>query len=271
MSVKHRDTATEDHQSERTQALGPGSRLRIAREAARLSLAEVAKHLHLTSQLIHDIEQDDYSRAPSFVFVRGYLRAYANLVLLPADDIVAGFNHLGLEEAPSNRPRRSFTHHRNQADHWLRWFGMILLLGMLSITAIWWSHYKTAKPTIAMPKISTSSPTVSAPTAKTPTAAAPSASAPSASAPNALTSDVAAPNANQTTVLPIPPQTTIPTPDNTVGQNSNGGNVIPKKATITATSDFEQTEPTTNIATPVAVKKKQLRQRTRRRYSGASQ
>ena len=41
--------------------------------------------------MLEAIEQDRYKDLPEPVFVRGYLRLYADLVALPAEDIVARF------------------------------------------------------------------------------------------------------------------------------------------------------------------------------------
>jgi len=88
---------------------GPGVRLREARKAAGFSIEEVAKHLRLTSRLIKQIECDDYSHATKFVFVRGYLRGFASMVTLDADEIVHSFNSMNLQETPSNRPTWQLT------------------------------------------------------------------------------------------------------------------------------------------------------------------
>lgn len=101
----------------RTQVSGPGPRLRAAREALGLGLKDIAKRMRLQEHIIHQIEQDMYDENTALVFVKGYLRSYAVLVGLNADQIIQDFTSMGLSEdrdAPdltklikkSDRPRR---------------------------------------------------------------------------------------------------------------------------------------------------------------------
>lgn len=99
---------TTDDDTTQSPLVGPGSRLRIAREEVGLSVSQVASYLHLTSQLIRDIENDDYSRAPQAVFMRGYLRAYAKLVDISGDDLIIAYNELqALTKKKSNQNHQS--------------------------------------------------------------------------------------------------------------------------------------------------------------------
>lgn len=101
----------------RTQVSGPGPRLRAAREALGLNLKDIAKRMRLQEHIIHQIEQDMYDENTALVFVKGYLRSYAVLVGLNADQIIQDFTSMGLSEdrdAPdltklikkSDKPRR---------------------------------------------------------------------------------------------------------------------------------------------------------------------
>ena len=71
----------------------PGNRLRQTREAGRMSLEEVAHHLHLDVQIIKSLEDDMYDRLPSPIYISGYLRAYARLLKLPEKEIVGAYTH----------------------------------------------------------------------------------------------------------------------------------------------------------------------------------
>ncbi len=61
-------------------AVGCGERLRQAREAAGLSLAEVAGRLHMPVQVVAALEEERWERLGAPVFVRGQLRSYARLL-----------------------------------------------------------------------------------------------------------------------------------------------------------------------------------------------
>ncbi|MGM0593890.1 MAG: RodZ domain-containing protein [Pseudomonadota bacterium] len=66
----------------------PGERLRRAREAAALSVAEVAKRMRISERMVTALEEDDYDSFPSAAFVSGYLRSYARLLDLPEEEFV---------------------------------------------------------------------------------------------------------------------------------------------------------------------------------------
>src|SRR5690606_33400500 len=56
---------------------GYGNRLRQAREAAGLSVAEVSQRLKMPARVIEALESGDADRGEAEVFVRGRLRSYA--------------------------------------------------------------------------------------------------------------------------------------------------------------------------------------------------
>ncbi len=63
---------------------GAGRRLREAREAAGLSLAEVSQRLKMPLRVVQSLEAEDWSRLGAPVFVRGQLRSYARLLGIDA-------------------------------------------------------------------------------------------------------------------------------------------------------------------------------------------
>lgn len=70
----------------------PGLLLKNAREAAGLSVEQVADKLHLLKSVVSSLEKDCYDRIRGETFARGYLRNYARLLGMDADDIVGCFN-----------------------------------------------------------------------------------------------------------------------------------------------------------------------------------
>ena len=59
---------------------GCGERLKQAREAAGLSIDEVAAKLHMPARIVHSLEAEDWSRLGAPVFVRGQVRSYSRLM-----------------------------------------------------------------------------------------------------------------------------------------------------------------------------------------------
>jgi len=68
---------------------GPGARLRAAREAAGLSLDQVAQQLKLAPRQVKALEDEDFARLPGRTFARGFVRNYARLLNLDGDGLLA--------------------------------------------------------------------------------------------------------------------------------------------------------------------------------------
>lgn len=122
----------------------PGKRLRAAREAAGLGQNDVAAELRLGVDTVNALEHDAVERLPAPIFVRGYLRNYAALVGLPAQELVDAYNgsvgrglSQGLMAGPVQQQligarRRSY----------LGW----LLVLVVAVAAGWWFQQRTAEP-----------------------------------------------------------------------------------------------------------------------------
>ena len=68
---------------------GPGARLRAAREAAGLSLDQVAHQLKLAPRQVKALEEESFGELPGRTFSRGFVRNYARLLHLDAQDLLA--------------------------------------------------------------------------------------------------------------------------------------------------------------------------------------
>lgn len=68
-----------------------GRFLRERREERRMSIAEIARATRMPASSVERIESDQFDELPGEVFVRGFLKAYAQAVGLPADDVLARY------------------------------------------------------------------------------------------------------------------------------------------------------------------------------------
>lgn len=68
---------------------GCGERLRQAREAAGLTIADVSQRLRMPVRVVESLESGAGTRADAEVFVRGQLRSYAKLLGVRIDDLPA--------------------------------------------------------------------------------------------------------------------------------------------------------------------------------------
>ena len=86
---------------------GCGRRLREAREAAGLSLADVGARLKMPVRVVESLEQEDWSRLGAPVFVRGQLRSYSRLLGLTTEPIMVASGVAPV--APAELQPRTFT------------------------------------------------------------------------------------------------------------------------------------------------------------------
>ena len=69
-----------------------GSILRRQRETKRMGLAEVSRVTRIPLGTLEAIEQDHFDDLPGEVFVKGFLKSYAQTVGLVPDDVVARYS-----------------------------------------------------------------------------------------------------------------------------------------------------------------------------------
>lgn len=117
----------------------PGEILRSVRINKQLSIENIAERLHLRIKIIEAIECDDYSQMTDFVFVRGYLRAYANLLSISADEVIAIFNEKNVEEPRKEKAIWQDNNFENKSTKWVKWLSWSALLLCLTLTALWWN------------------------------------------------------------------------------------------------------------------------------------
>jgi transcriptional regulator with XRE-family HTH domain len=79
-----------------------GERLEEARKRKGISIREAAEATKIRSDYLHKFESNQFDIKLPDIYVRGFLRTYANYLKLPADKIVSDFNALGIN-APSAR------------------------------------------------------------------------------------------------------------------------------------------------------------------------
>lgn len=117
----------------------PGQRLKKARELRGLTPEQVAGELHLSPRFVMAIEADDYKQLPEPAFVRGYMRLYAQLVKLSADDIAGKFDQCYAADAetpePDARPRNPIQILGDIARPRLR-IGRLLSLASVGLTVM---------------------------------------------------------------------------------------------------------------------------------------
>jgi cytoskeletal protein RodZ len=74
-----------------------GAALMYARMASNLSIAELAERTKVSTRFLHALEQDDFSVFVSRVYIVGFAKAYAKVVGLDIEGVVAS---LGRQLSP---------------------------------------------------------------------------------------------------------------------------------------------------------------------------
>ena len=88
-----------------------GPRLRRERERRRISLQEVAEATKVSADLWEAMEQNDFSRWPSGIFARAFIRDYARVVGLDADAVVDEFcRHFAIGDRRRQRLVQAHAH-----------------------------------------------------------------------------------------------------------------------------------------------------------------
>lgn len=119
----------------------PGETLRQTREAKGLTLAEVAKQLHLTEQAVKHLEADQFEQLSGATFARGYLRSYAKLLGLNAEPLVQAFDKtLGSSRIQASEPKsfERISEPSKTAQRLFRAVTFLLLLAIAGIGFAWW-------------------------------------------------------------------------------------------------------------------------------------
>jgi cytoskeleton protein RodZ len=133
--------------SEQEKTYSLGDMLRIGREHANFSQAQVANNLHLTIEVIEKIEQNDFSYAAP-IFMLGYIRSYAKLVQISPQHISKAIIDTGLGEsnpkaaqsAPHELVQRKKHNRRNSCGQY------VLLITILVVIALQWHKNSAVNP-----------------------------------------------------------------------------------------------------------------------------
>lgn len=118
-----------------------GRELRKAREAKGLSVTQAAEHQHLRSSIIDAIEEGRYGQIGSELFLKGYVRAYAEQLGLDASDLIARLDN-ELEplrakavEAQKTNPLENIAQKKRRKRRIARWVLLILVLAAAAFLA----------------------------------------------------------------------------------------------------------------------------------------
>ena len=159
-----------------------GDRLRLAREAAGLSLADIATRTRVTQRHLQAIENSEFSELPGRTYVTGFARAYARALDLPEAEIAAELRRELDEDEYGARPLYEAYEPTDPArlpTARLTWTLVIIALLLVSAYGVW--RFLSVEPDEAL----IAAQNADADASEAPAAATPAAGTPKAAAPNA--------------------------------------------------------------------------------------
>lgn len=104
-----------------------GERLRLAREAKKLTINDVSTELRLTKHVIEHIENERWVELHGRAYARGYFSNYVKFLGLPEDELLAAFSIEYKISEPSLVMTDQKDNMHNKKSHWLSVFLVILL------------------------------------------------------------------------------------------------------------------------------------------------
>ncbi len=168
-----KDKTVDEAPSEAEGPLG-GERLADARRELQISVAEIAKELHLDEPKVHALERNDFDILGAAVFAKGHLRKYAQLVKVDDKDVMADYYQL---TRAASMPPLLTTHRRARREMTPGpWIAVIVVVVVVA-TAYWWF---TSKPVSVAPALPDAVPEETAPVDEPHESAAPDTEAPEA-------------------------------------------------------------------------------------------
>jgi cytoskeleton protein RodZ len=110
-----------------------GEQLRQAREAKKLTIAEVAVLLKLAKDTLTKLEADNWEQLHGRIYARGYLKNYVKFLSLPEDTLLSAFD---IEYKPTETEKTGSQQHNSKTE--FPWFPVIMIIIVLVIT--WFAY-----------------------------------------------------------------------------------------------------------------------------------
>jgi len=121
---------------------GIGRLLATARQVKGLSTSDVADKLKLTSRQIEALEAEEYDKLPAAVFVRGFIRNYARLVGLDAEQLLANLGEMQGATQNITVPSEGVAISSSPLKRWMIYLagGLVLFLLLVALLYQWLSQ-----------------------------------------------------------------------------------------------------------------------------------
>lgn len=127
----------EQAESPATPKPSPGALLQAQRETLELSLQQVSEKLNLTMHYVRSLESDSFDKLPADIFVRGYIRNYANLLGLDPVHVLQVYADFTVKkQARKEEAIKRYTRRRRDKNRpWVLFSGVAFVVVAV---ALWW-------------------------------------------------------------------------------------------------------------------------------------
>ena len=135
-----------EQENNENRVLSFGEHLYVERKKQNLSIADVAKAIHLSEKVIDAVERSDIEQLPQPAFVKGYLNAYAKYLGVSAALVLEEYTRAVPHQQEADlRPRSMLASEANSNSPLVKMITVLLLLLMI-IAAVYasFSYYKNA-------------------------------------------------------------------------------------------------------------------------------
>ena len=119
-----------------TMKLSCGRYLKTARLEKGIDLEAISKETKIGLDKLESIENDDHTRLPSEVYVKGFIRAYAQAIGVDADEAIERYvSRIRIREHSTSNTSAKI---ESTKPFWLRFMGiMVLLLGLMVMSILY--------------------------------------------------------------------------------------------------------------------------------------
>ncbi len=125
-----------------------GETLRQAREAAAYSVSYVAAQTHLKEEVIVALEEDQFDRLPSDVFIKGYIRSYAKLLDIDPQELLVAYPNARDEHSETVVPKvkKAKKLHSSGVDPIVIWSSVTVVVILAGLLMSWWVYQEDNNP-----------------------------------------------------------------------------------------------------------------------------
>ncbi|VAW73684.1 hypothetical protein MNBD_GAMMA10-2166, partial [hydrothermal vent metagenome] len=114
-----------------------GSALAKARKSLSLSVTEVSDKLLVSVDIIKAIENSQADNLPALTFTKGYIRNYARLVNISADEIISAYLSVAPEQSSPLSPRPGLPSQASSSHFFIKFISVIFVFSALAVLFYW--------------------------------------------------------------------------------------------------------------------------------------